>query len=37
VLSVDHRVTDGVETARYLAEFRRLLEEPLDLLPDLLS
>jgi len=37
VLSVDHRVTDGVETARYLTEFRRLLEEPLDLLPDLLS
>ena len=37
VLSVDHRVTDGVETARYLAEFRRLLEEPLDLFPNLLS
>jgi pyruvate dehydrogenase E2 component (dihydrolipoamide acetyltransferase) len=37
VLSVDHRVTDGVETAKYLAEFRRLLEEPLDLLSDLLS
>lgn len=31
-LSVDHRVTDGVEAARYLAEFRRLLEEPLSLL-----
>lgn len=32
VLSVDHRVTDGVEAARYLAEFRRILEEPLTLL-----
>ena len=32
VLSVDHRVTDGVEAAKYLAEFRKLLEEPLNLI-----
>ena len=32
-LSVDHRVTDGVEAAKYLAEFRRLLEQPVNLLP----
>jgi pyruvate dehydrogenase E2 component (dihydrolipoamide acetyltransferase) len=31
-LSVDHRVTDGVEAARFLTEFRKLLEEPLGLL-----
>jgi pyruvate dehydrogenase E2 component (dihydrolipoamide acetyltransferase) len=31
-ISVDHRVTDGVEAARFLTEFRKLLEEPLGLL-----
>ncbi len=31
-VSVDHRVTDGVEAAVYLQEFKRYLEEPLLLL-----
>lgn len=33
-LSADHRVTDGAEAARYLAELRRLLETPLLLVVD---
>lgn len=38
-LSADHRVTDGAEAARYLAELRRLLETPLLLVvePDTLA
>jgi len=38
-LSADHRVTDGAEAARYLAELRRLLEMPLLLVvePDTLA
>ena len=31
-LSADHRVTDGAEAARYLAEVRRQLEQPMLLL-----
>ncbi|MDP3061765.1 MAG: 2-oxo acid dehydrogenase subunit E2, partial [Chloroflexota bacterium] len=31
-ISVDHRVTDGVEAAIYLREYKRYLEEPLLLL-----
>lgn len=31
-MSADHRVTDGAEVARYLAEMRRLLESPMLLL-----
>ena len=35
VLSVDHRVADGVQAAAFLQEFRKLLEEPANLLmPD---
>ncbi len=31
-LSADHRVTDGAEAARFLAEVKKNLEEPLRLL-----
>jgi pyruvate dehydrogenase E2 component (dihydrolipoamide acetyltransferase) len=31
-LSVDHRITDGVQAAKFLGEFKRLLEKPLELL-----
>jgi len=31
-LSVDHRVSDGVEAARFLQELAKYLEEPLRLL-----
>ncbi|HBN08465.1 MAG TPA: hypothetical protein DD435_07400 [Cyanobacteria bacterium UBA8530] len=31
-LSVDHRVADGVQAAKFLGEFKRLLENPLELL-----
>ena len=33
-LSVDHRVMDGVKAAQFLAELKRLLEEPEELLRD---
>ena len=33
-LSVDHRVLDGVKAAQFLAELRRLLQEPEELLRD---
>jgi pyruvate dehydrogenase E2 component (dihydrolipoyllysine-residue acetyltransferase) len=33
-LSVDHRVADGAQAARFLQEFRKLLENPLGLLTD---
>jgi pyruvate dehydrogenase E2 component (dihydrolipoamide acetyltransferase) len=33
-LSVDHRVLDGVKAAQFLAELKRLLEEPEELLRD---
>ena len=31
-LSVDHRVANGADGARYLQEFQRLLEDPVRLL-----
>ena len=31
-LSVDHRVADGAQAGRYLQEFRKLLENPVNLL-----
>ena len=31
-LSVDHRVVDGVEGAKFIVEVKRLLENPLSLL-----
>jgi pyruvate dehydrogenase E2 component (dihydrolipoamide acetyltransferase) len=33
-LSADHRVTDGVEAARWLQAFRAILEHPLQLVVD---
>jgi len=33
-LSVDHRVADGARAARFLQEFRKLLENPVNLLTD---
>ena len=33
-LSVDHRVLDGVKASVFLAEIRRLLEEPEELVGD---
>jgi pyruvate dehydrogenase E2 component (dihydrolipoamide acetyltransferase) len=32
VLSVDHRVIDGADAARFLDDLRRVLEQPLRLL-----
>ena len=31
-LSVDHRVVDGAVGAQYLAAFKKLIEDPLDML-----
>ncbi len=31
-ISADHRITDGAETARFVAEIKRLLEDPLTML-----
>jgi pyruvate dehydrogenase E2 component (dihydrolipoamide acetyltransferase) len=31
-ISADHRITDGAETARFVAEIKRLLEDPLSML-----
>ena len=31
-ISADHRVTDGAEAAKFLAEVKKYLEEPLRLL-----
>ena len=33
-LSVDHRVLDGVKAAQFLAEIKRLLESPEELVKD---
>jgi pyruvate/2-oxoglutarate dehydrogenase complex dihydrolipoamide acyltransferase (E2) component len=33
-LSGDHRVEDGVIAAKFLAELKRLLEHPSELLPE---
>jgi pyruvate dehydrogenase E2 component (dihydrolipoamide acetyltransferase) len=33
-LSVDHRVVDGVTAARFMEEFKRLLENPVRLVLD---
>jgi pyruvate/2-oxoglutarate dehydrogenase complex dihydrolipoamide acyltransferase (E2) component len=33
-LSGDHRVEDGVIAAKFLAELKRLLEHPAELLPE---
>jgi pyruvate dehydrogenase E2 component (dihydrolipoamide acetyltransferase) len=33
-LSVDHRVSDGAQAGRFMQEFRKLLENPVNLLAD---